>query len=130
MPYKNIEKKREWFRRWYRTNPNAKELHRRAQKRFYERHKEQLKIYRIKFQKKVMDEVIDKLGGCCQNCGVTDRNVLVLHHIIPLKRGNRSTYGEWLKARKNPNGFKLLCANCHLKETRNQWKNGYFSGGL
>jgi hypothetical protein len=61
------------------------------------------------------DRAIDKLGGRCTMCGISDRRVLCLDHINGdgyKERGDPKTlFHQVLSGRKD---IQLLCANCNM----------------
>ena len=69
--------------------------------------------------------LIDALGGKCHVCGESDFRVLEFahkNHKIKLKRQDHSPsrYVKYLKEKEN---LRLLCANCHRRETWDKmWK--------
>ena len=105
---------------------------RKAQRRQYSqtyrtKHPERARKTRYEVARKRRLEVIAMLGGCCANCGIADEEVLTLNHKIPLNRAKNGlrrvpTWAWWLKAKKDPSNVELLCANCHLKETKRQYR--------
>lgn len=76
--------------------------------------KRRLEIWRI--------QVIEKLGGKCTGCGISDIDVLQFDHILPIKetgekriRNRLALFGAILKNKLI--NIQLLCANCHMKKT-------------
>ena len=71
--------------------------------------------------------VIALLGGKCFRCNISDPDVLTVNHKVPMfwnrkRKAGISLYRdtEWRRILKDPAGVELLCANCHLKATREQ----------
>lgn len=110
MPYKDINKKREWQRNW-----NAKK--------------------RVQWKK----EAINKLGGSCVRCGYSEStHALHIDHIKPQlynrKQYNRYNSGGGLHreiARGNItlDNLQLLCANCHMIKTYEEDRK-YFKSNM
>jgi len=62
--------------------------------------------------------VLSSLGGRCAECGVKDPLVLEVHHVEQnggLHRRSRGVWGYWRDVVRNPDLFRLLCANCHTR---------------
>ena len=75
-----------------------------------------------------MDGLIRFLGGRCVKCGIDDRNVLQLHHRnndgAACRAAGRSC--RWYMAHHEEaiaDGLELLCANCHMIESRTMGYN-------
>jgi len=108
MPYKDIQKQKEFQRLWRRE-----QIVKRRQ------------------------TVIDLLGGKCIDCGNSDVRVLQIDHKIPVLRTRKdSNYGSLdsgarltdriIIGKEDLDKFELRCANCHqIKnyEQRKQLKN-------
>jgi hypothetical protein len=63
--------------------------------------------------------VIEKLGGKCQHCGITDSRVLQIDHVHggggEDRRKNGNGYALMRRAMLDTEGeFQLLCANCNF----------------
>lgn len=77
-------------------------------------------------------EILNKLGGQCIKCGISDIRVLEVNHKERDKkeRPAKLVYNwtrrlkEW---EKNMSNLELLCANCHRKHT---WKQMGWGVGL
>ena len=69
--------------------------------------------------------IVEKLGGKCRECGISDIRVLEINHIDKEKkeRPPKREYNwtrrlkEW---EKNMSNLELLCANCHRRHTWEQ----------
>lgn len=48
-------------------------------------------------------EVIDVLGGKCEVCSFSNKNILEIHHILPISKGGDNNW----------NNLSVLCPNCH-----------------
>lgn len=76
------------------------------------------------------NEIMNKLGGKCKDCGIVDFRVLEINHIDRTRKvrpkklhytmGNRLR--EWSN---NLNNLELLCANCHRIHTWEQMGYAY-----
>lgn len=60
-------------------------------------------------------EVLKRDNYTCQRCGISDPDVLEVDHIIP-----KSIRRDLLKELSN---LVTLCANCHMKKTKNEKRN-------
>ena len=62
--------------------------------------------------------VIDHYGGRCACCGVDNIEFLAVHHVNGDGREHRKTATvmiiSWLINNNFPDGFQILCHNCHL----------------
>ena len=70
----------------------------------------------------IRQEVLDAYGGKCAECGEADRNVLQVDHIDGgghqhLKEISNSL-SKWLLRNGFPEGYQLLCGNCHIRKTK------------
>jgi len=73
-------------------------------------------------------KIFNMLGGCCSNCGITDFDVLQIHHVDGggtadrIAKGHISgssvAYYRKLLKELDSDKYRLLCANCHLKISR------------
>jgi hypothetical protein len=63
---------------------------------------------------------LERLGGRCARCGITDLRVLQISHRNGdgrLERGGRQSGGRYQKialGKRDVNDLELLCANCHI----------------
>lgn len=67
-------------------------------------------------------EVLNHYGGKCSCCGETKWYFLEIDHINNNGGDHRREIGrahlfDWLRARKFPEGYQVLCANCHMAKT-------------
>lgn len=56
----------------------------------------------------------------CQVCKLHDPEVMVVDHIIP----NKKTGKKYTDTRHDISNLQTLCANCHLKKSRREKKEG------
>lgn len=98
------------------------------------RDKEKLKIYLRRKNARLWESrrrrVIERMGGICVHCGITEKEVLQIDHKIPLGTGmNRPTLAQLfpkiLRGEYDMSNLQLLCANCHMKKTTNERKAIY-----
>ena len=66
---------------------------------------------------------IDKLGGKCIKCGISDERVLVFDHIEarnvnPRAERDKSGYQLFMEVIRGSKLYQLLCANCHMIKTK------------
>lgn len=54
----------------------------------------------------------------CQRCGINDKEFLCVDHIVP-----KSVRPD---IRADINNMVTLCANCHMKKTKNEYRNGTY----
>jgi len=104
MPYKDREKQKEAYRRWYLK-------HKREQ--IARVHKDRRFIMRSKKM-----QLITMLGGRCVRCGYAkNAAALSFHHSNPkVKNGNPSALLRDRTIKSiNLDGWMLLCHNCHAE---------------
>jgi hypothetical protein len=72
---------------------------------------------------KMRDIVIEAYGGTCVCCGVKERSFLSIDHIygggrkhIKKLGGGGTTFYRWLRKKKYPSGFQILCHNCNYSK--------------
>lgn len=82
-------------------------------------------------QKRLRQQIIQQLGGCCKHCGFTDVRALQIDHIFgggnrELKNGKRAGLMYYYKVLKDQTGqYQLLCANCNwIKRCEQQEAQG------
>lgn len=64
------------------------------------------------------DEMLKVFGGKCFECGSNDKRLLNFDHINPrFKTGHRKNTRNEMEAKRHPERFQLLCANCHWLKT-------------
>ena len=108
MPYKNPEKQRAYWRKWYRNNPEkAKKYYRRKAKR----RREQTKKWYHKHKGTL----------CCERCGEDESCCLEFHHKDPEEKEHTlsvMTSQGYSKKRilEEMEKCVVLCSNCHKKE--------------
>lgn len=141
MPYKDkeAEKKyqREYKKRWRERN---RERWLKYQKEWQENNKNKTRDYSRKYYwanrekeiirvmqgnkrryRRIRLEVIEKYGGKCACCDEERIQFLGIDHIDGggnkhrKEIGNRTIY-EWLRSKKYPKGFQVLCHNCNLSK--------------
>jgi hypothetical protein len=78
------------------------------------------------FGRRVKLRAIDAYGGRCECCGMTDPDVLSIHHTAEVGRRHRAGigYGKnfylWLEKEGFPrDGYRLMCLNCNAGRERN-----------
>lgn len=64
-------------------------------------------------------EAINRYGGKCACCGEQHLEFLCIDHINNDGAKHRKilktrSIGEWLKVKKYPKGFRVLCHNCNM----------------
>jgi len=91
----------------------------------YKRYKEKIYLTAMEDYYRLKKLTLDRYGGKCTSCNLTDYRVLDIDHIFNIggihrKRDPKvkSIY-RWLKNNNYPEGFQILCANCHrIKHTK------------
>ena len=81
-------------------------------------------------------QCIDKLGGKCVECGVTEN--LQFDHINPLEKSFAISESlhfspkmkKEVKFDEELNKCQLLCPTCHMKKTKNDWLSGNLYVGI
>ena len=67
--------------------------------------------------------IIELLGGKCAICGIDEKEVLQIDHIIPIRKSSklrlslRRFYMLILRGGYSVKKLQLLCANCHMKKS-------------
>jgi 5-methylcytosine-specific restriction endonuclease McrA len=95
------------------------------------RDKERWPTRRIRYWEKKR-KIIESLGGCCTDCGISDIRVLEIDHINPANKskpahGNYPHHVRFKLWEKEMDNLQLLCANCHrIKTHRQTWKTDAF----
>jgi len=91
-------------------------------------HSEEKKDYLKKRYYEALSESIEKLGGKCVKCGVTER--LQFDHIHPKNKSfeitKRLLMGDKEKFQEELDKCQLLCYDCHLEKTKQSRLNGEF----
>lgn len=121
--YKTDETYRKKIKKFSRDNFQKHKAKRHLKhKEWYNKNKELVLLIGRRNAKKERERIIQKLGGKCVVCSERDLAVLELDHIIPLfnSKGRETTCIE--EAKKNPEKFQVLCANCHRRKTLNDLK--------
>jgi hypothetical protein len=93
--------------------------------------KNDYQIFKKKRIWKRKTELIEKLGGKCVKCGISDIRVLDINHKdrnkkVRPKDGKYSWHRRFKEWDKNIKNLELLCANCHRIHTWNQMGYGKF----
>ena len=120
-----LKLEREGAKRRYRENPELREKLKEK-----ERIKSRNRYYKNRRQ------CIDKLGGKCVECGVTEN--LQFDHINPLEKSFAisetlhfsSKMKKEVKFDEELNKCQLLCPTCHMKKTKNDWLSGELYKGI
>lgn len=99
----NLEKKREWWNKWYQNNKQKK-------MEWQEKRRSELRVWLAELKKTLK----------CNRCPETDPACLVFHHIDPTTKergisfaishnwGTKKILAEIAKC-------EVLCSNCHMK---------------
>jgi hypothetical protein len=82
--------------------------------------------YAAEYQDRVVDAMFSAYGGKCVCCGISRRTFLQIDHVdgngAAHRKETRRTGGfplaHWLRANGWPEGFQILCANCHAEKTK------------
>jgi hypothetical protein len=115
----------------YKDNSEARKLQKRD---YYLSNKSEIKRKTMEYDEKRYIEAIIILGGKCSICGEEDIDVLQIHHRHMFDKSNKNkregrhaTIARILKG--DIKEFELLCANCHVRVTKNEmremWKRKY-----
>ena len=119
--WKDVEYSRQKSKEYYQNNI---EYHVEYQRK----HSEERKDYLKKRYYEALSESIEKLGGKCVKCGVTER--LQFDHIHPKNKSfeitKRLLMGDKEKFQEELDKCQLLCYDCHLEKTKQSWLNGEF----
>ena len=128
MPYKSSEDLNRWRAEWRMKNrgrENERQLeyyHRRKTDPAWKaRHDESGKQSRRRMRLRA----IERMGGECESCSISETAVLEFDHRIPVHRrsnGTTARTSETVRAILDSADpfveFALLCANCHKRKTR------------
>lgn len=103
MPFKDLEKRREYRRKWYSKNKNSEKIH-------VKRRKIKIKNWFKEYKKNLT----------CSNCSENHIAALEFHHKINNKKegniGNMVNDGFSIKKiLEEIDKCIILCANCHRK---------------
>lgn len=103
MPYKDIEKRRECRRRWYKNNRTSEKQHIR-------RRKKEIRIWFANYKKKLK----------CLKCGESHPGCIDFHHKENENKDNEVTYfvGNGYSIKRILEEIKkceVWCSNCHRK---------------
>jgi hypothetical protein len=119
---KNREKRNQANREWYSRNS---EKMRKAMSEYRKNHKDKVNFYNSAWTRnetKIRTHLVQQgYGGKCICCGETEELFLQIHHSngggradIKEKGGSQFQFYKWLIDNKFPEGYWLLCANCHV----------------
>lgn len=112
MPYKYLEKNREYMRKYRKLHPDK---FRESQLKY--KHSIKGRIATIKERHKLRDRVIFALGSRCVRCGFNDKRALQIDHLNGNGTKERKKYNSlklyYLHVLKNLTDYQLLCANCN-----------------
>ena len=64
------------------------------------------------------------LGGKCALCGETDLEILEFDHIVPYQPRERTGVTITRILKGDTDNVQLLCANCHLRKSKTERRNG------
>lgn len=90
-----------------------------------ETHKEWRKLWSRDYRYKKKIEVINHYGGKCNCCGESEIYFLTIDHIegggnIHRKKIGTKSMTYWLKMKKFPQGYQVLCFNCNCGRSINK----------
>ena len=105
MPFKDLEKRREYRRKWYSENKNSEKEH-------VKRRKETINNWFRNYKNKLK----------CERCGESPPAIIDFHHKKKKENGISKlvSYGYSIeKIKKELEKCEVLCSNCHRKE---HWK--------
>ena len=112
MPYKDLEKRKEYHREYYRNYMREHMEYRVTSENNRKKNMENWKkdgIIAYKFRRltrkygKLGPEVFLRDNCACVKCGETDFRVLVIDHVLPKSKGGGNEYDN----------LQTLCSNCH-----------------
>ena len=145
-----LKLEREGAKRRYRENPETREKLLKASKeyrenrtdeqiqrdreRYYQHwidNKEKLMEYRTKWRHNRRKTCIEKLGGKCVKCGTT--KYLQFDHIKPSEKSfdiSRKLTTDLKTLFEELDKCQLLCWDCHMEKTKNDWLSGELYKGI
>lgn len=133
MPYKDLERRREYMREYYKDhrkeiNQYKAEWQRDHWKEYYAEHKEELKT-KAKYNNRRVRflALLAYSAGAkpqCAQCKIDDFDVLTIDHIEgggnkhrrQLRVGSGTNFFYWLKRNDYPEGYQVLCWNCNVRK--------------
>jgi hypothetical protein len=133
VPYKDPKKRHDYHaaygKQWNKDNPEARAA---IQKKHDE--KRYSTTGRIKQRADVRQRrhirqrlwVLERYGGCCAFCGITQYEFLTIDHINGDGKAHRKEYSPQyrnmydflFRTEFRPDLYRILCANCHMALTR------------
>ena len=80
-------------------------------RRFYSREvwKSIERVERAKVSKELRQEIFERDGYTCVNCGSTEKESLEIDHIMPISKGGKT----------EPSNLQTLCRNCNIRKGNN-----------
>lgn len=121
--YKNKEKIRENQRRYWRENPDKRQLHyTRKRERLEFNPGERLRRNELARQgaKRLRALVFGHYGAQCNCCGESHDEFLAIDHMngcgMALRKihGGGTSFYQWIKRNGFPTDFQVLCHNCNM----------------
>lgn len=85
-------------------------------RRFYSREvwKSIERVERAKVSKELRQEIFERDGYTCVNCGSTEKESLEIDHIMPISKGGKT----------EPSNLQTLCRNCNIRKGNNiDWRD-------
>lgn len=85
-------------------------------RRFYSREvwKSIERVERAKVSKELRQEIFERDGYTCVNCGSTEKESLEIDHIMPISKGGKT----------EPSNLQTLCRNCNARKGNNiDWRD-------
>ena len=115
----NKEKRREYKRKYREEN---KEKHREWRSEYYQLNKEKISEYRREQHKERRAQCVEYLGGKCVKCGAT-HNLQFDHIKREGKKYNIASRvdNNWDNLKEELDKCQLLCYDCHLEKTAQEW---------
>lgn len=102
---------------WRAANPEKRKGYEASRRK---RLPEQVSASVRRTRQKRRNEALDALGGRCVGCGLDDRRVLQIDHVLNNGSEERRTMDASAVNRRvvlHPDEYQALCANCHVLKT-------------
>ncbi len=88
---------------------------------YIRRNRDAVNARKRKYNRKLREAALKAYGNLCQCCGEAHKEFLAIDHVNGGGRAHRKSYRDagnyiflWLRQRKYPKGFQVLCHNCNM----------------
>lgn len=115
----HADKHRADVKKWVENN---KEKYEAYHKKWLAENRDKTRAYVAAYTDKVRDKILDHYGHHCNNCGISDDDVLVVDHVNndgnAHRKKHKGKYGQYKSIidAGYPNDYQILCCNCNWKK--------------